>query len=258
MSLSTFSRFHYGLTVSNTNNKLNFSEGAGELTATIAVGTYSFADLFTAVKTALDAAGANTYGLSVDRSTRIITINADANFELLTSSGSNDSVSIFPLLGFNQASDLTGADTYDGDTAAALVYEPQFVLQDYDAPENWKERESPSVNMSASGLVEVVSFGLVSFINMSIKFITDKAHDNYVIKNNPTGVADAQAFFEAITARGVFEFMPDKDTPNTFHKVILESMDGNNTGTGYKLKELRSQNLPGYYEVNNIKLRVIE
>lgn len=264
MAISTFSIFYYGLKIDggvSANNKLNFLEplqGNTELTATIDPGTYTFSELLTAIKTAMDAVGDLDYTLSVNRTTRLITISTTEEFRLLIGTGSQLGTSPFTLLGFTGSSDLTGASSYTSDSPAGDFYAPQFKLQDYDDKNNFKERQDPSVNIAASGEVEVISFGLIPFYNMSIKFITDKPQDGKVLKSNSSGVSDARRFFEAISERGAFEFMPDIDDRDTFDKVVLESMQGNRTGTGYRLRELVGQSLPGYFEVNNIRLRVFE
>lgn len=264
MALDSFSIFYYGLKIDggvSANNILNFIEplqGNVELAAEIDPGTYTFSELLVAIKTAMDAVGDLDYTITVDRDTRKITIATTENFELLIGTGSQKGISPFLLLGFTGSSDLTAASSYTGDSGAGDFYIPQFRLQDYVSKDDFKERQDPSVNVAASGEVEVVSFGLIPFYEMSFKFITNIAQDNYVIKNNPTGVADARRFFEAITERGAFEFMPSIDDRDTFDKVVLESLSGSSTGTGYRLKELVGRNLPGYYEVNNIKLRVFE
>jgi len=264
MAIDTFSVFYYGLKIDggiSANNILNFlepNEANTELTAEIDPGTYTFNELLTAIKTAMDAVGALDYTLSVDRATRKITISSTDTFELLVGTGSQSGISPFSLLGFTGSSDLTGASSYTGNSGAGDFYIPQCKLQDYVDKEDLKQREDPSVNVAASGEVEVVSFGLIPFYEMSVKFINNYAQDGAVIRNNPNGVADARRFFEAITERGAFEFMPDIDDRDTFDKVVLESLAGSRTGTGYRLRELVGRNLPGYFEVNNIRLRVFE
>jgi protein involved in sex pheromone biosynthesis len=54
------------------------------------------------------------------------------------------------------------------------------------------------------------------------------------------------------------EFMPDKDNPDDFYRVVLESASGNSKGTGYKLEEQYGRGLVGYFETGILKFRVIE
>jgi len=203
MAINSFSIFYFGLKIeggSNANNILNFlepNEGNVELAAEIDPGTYTYAELLTAIKTAMDAVGNLDYTLTVDRSNRIITFTSTDTFELLAGTGSQIGISPFSLLGYS-AVDKTGASTYDGDSASGDSYSPQFKFQDFDDKDNFKDRQDASVNVSASGEVEVIFFGLVSFYNMSFKFITSKTgQDGKVIKNNPTGLQDAQLLFQS-------------------------------------------------------------
>jgi len=260
MALSTFSAFYYGLEISSSNNKINFLEpnaAAVELTATIDVGTYTYQELSTKIKTAMDSVGTLAYTIGVDRTTRFITIATTDNFELLISTGSQETISPFTILGFNGAVDLTGATTYTGDGPSGSAYYPQFILQDYTPSSNYKKRQDASVNQTSGGIVETVSFGEVGFFKMSFQFITDLPQDGFVIKNNASGVYDLNSFMQAITKKGKFEFMPDIDTLTTFHVVILEKVGGNSNGTGYELQELVGNNLPGYYKLTGIELREI-
>lgn len=257
MSLSTFSVFYTNIVVSSENKYLNFDEGGGELTAILDPGTYTLTQIQLQLKTQLDAVGANTYLVDIDRDTRVLTISADGTFDLLTSSGSQNGTSIFDDIGFTQTTDLTGLTTYSGAIGAASEYVPQFIVQDYTKNNHYKEKISPTVNESASGRIQVVSFGTRTFFEMSFKFITDKAMDNKVILNNPNGVADCVAFMDIAIEKGELEFMANKDDRATFETVILESTSVSSTGTGYKLKELVGQNLPEYYELTNLKFRVV-
>ena len=93
---------------------------------------------------------------------------------------------------------------------------------------------------------------------MRFKYITDKPADGKMIRNNPSGRANARTFFTDIKRKGKFEFMPDTGDRSTFFKVIVESMSGNNKGTGFSLREMNNEDLPGYYEVTGVRLRVVE
>lgn len=257
MSLTTFSVFYTSLTIDSTNNKINFNEGSGELTATIDSGTYSLTDLMTAVKTSMDAVGTLVYTVSFDRSTRIVTISSTSNFDLLISTGTSVAVSSWLTLGFTGAADLTGATTHSGTTAIASEYIPQFILQDYIPEGHDREKISPTINESADGTIEVVSFGTRDFITCSFKFITDKMTDGKVIRYNPTGVADFRTFMDNAIEKGTLEFMPDKDTRSTYYSVKLETTPTNPKGTGYMLMEMTANSLPFFYELNKVKFRVV-
>ena len=258
MALSTHSIFYYGLEITKDNFYLNFLEpnaGNIELTAQVAIGVYNYDEFETAIKTAMDLVGDNTYTLSVDRNTRIMSITADGDFDLLVASGSQIGLSPFNLLGFVTAIDRTGSAAYFGDTVSGFSYEPQFVLQDYTPSENNQKYQDSSLNKSATGLVEQISFGLIPFYLMSINFITNLPQDGHLIKNNPNGVSDARDFFKSIIRKGKFEFMPDINSRNTFSSVILESLASMSNGSGFKLNEMVGQNLPEFYDVKGITLR---
>jgi hypothetical protein len=257
MSLTTFSVFYFGHTVTAENNKIDFKEAVPELTATLNVGTYSLTDFVSEIKRALDAAGANTYTVSVNRTTRFITISTTATFELLVSSGSHAGTSAFTLMGFTGA-DRTGAMTYTGDSASGSAYYPQFVLQDHISTDDWQSSIMATVNKSANGEIEVVRFGTERFLQANIKYITDKQMDGNIIKNNQSGVDDAREFMQYITTKAEIEYMSDEDTPSTFQTVRLESTPDDRDGLTYKLKELYDKGLPGIFDTGPLKFRLVE
>lgn len=260
MSITTFSRFFQPLVVDINNRNLNFTEGAGpELTAVLEIGSVTHSEMAVVLKTALDAAGALTYTVTFNRSDRTFTIATTSAFGLLITSGSQIGTGPFTLIGFTGA-DLTGLTTYTGDSGSGLEYLPQFLLQDYIAPGENKEKVEASINESASGKIEVISYGTRQFISFSLKFITSRTDvaDGHIIKFNATGKEDAITFFTNIITKNKFEFMPDKDTQATFFKILLESAPGSSTGTGFKLKELTGDGIPNVYEIDNVKCRVVE
>ena len=174
MALDTFSVFYYFEKIDSTNQNMNFDEGGGELTAKLTPGTYPISQVATLIKTAMDAVGGFDYVVTLNRSTRTFTItSAGNNFDLLISTGSQVGTSPWTLLGFTQATDLTGADNYSSASAAGDAYEPQFKLQDYVDKEMFIDRVDATNNESASGKIESVAFGSRQFIVLSIKFITD-------------------------------------------------------------------------------------
>ncbi len=88
-----------------------------DLTATIAVDEYaSDTLLFAAIKTALEAAGVSTYTVSRDATTNNIQIASNGGggggiFQIIWTS----STAVAGILGFDSATDDTGALTYDAD-----------------------------------------------------------------------------------------------------------------------------------------------
>lgn len=258
MSLTTHSKFYYGYTVDDESNQIDFDEGGGELTAELEVGEYTMTDLATEIERALNAAGANEYTVTVNRSTRIFTVAADANFDLLVSSGSHAGTTAFTTFGFTGA-DRTGTDTYDGNAAAGTEYSTQFILQSHVSSEDLRGALFSTVNKSASGKSEVVTFGEEAFTEFNMKYVTDIAQGSGgPIRNRADGVSQLRTFMRHIITRAPVEFMPDEDTPATFESLELESTPEDQNGLKYRLKELYANGLPGYFETGVLKFRVIE
>lgn len=259
MSLSTHSKFYYGYPVTTTSLYIDFNEGGSELTAELEIDAYSLTDFADALSVALNDAGALTYTVTVNRSTRQITIAATGNFALLVSTGSHAASTAFGTAGFTGAN-LTGAATYTGNLAAGTVYTTQFILQSYVAPQDFQAMLYGTVNKSASGKVEVVTFGTETFVEFNITLATSRVQEaGGIVRNNATGLSDLQSFMQYITTKGPLEFMPNEDAPETFITVILESTsEDSKYGLGYKLRELYGRGLPGYYETGVLKFRVIE
>ena len=257
MALETYSKFNYGHTVTENNNYINFDEGIGELSAEIDVGSYSLGDFVSAVASAMNDVGTQEYDVTLDRATNRITITSISAFDLLIASGTQVNISAFSLMGFNGA-DLTGAITYESDSASGFSYEPQFILQNYVDFEDDVAAANSTLNQSASGrVVEVVKYGNVKLMSCDIKYITDITPQG-VIKENATGVSDARQFMSYCITKGNLEVVPDIDAPGTFTKCLLESTPESRDGTGFVLKELYSRGLTGYFELNRLKFRKIE
>ena len=257
MSISTRSLFYYGFDVTQDNQYLNFDEGGPELTAQIDIGSYSFTDILTEVQTGLNNQGALTYTVTLNRTTRSVTISATGTFSLLISSGSNASTSIFSTLGFTGA-DLTGAATYTG-AAAGSIYQTQFPLQNYVPIGYLKEKIFSKVNESSSGRIETVSFGTRQFIEGNNEYITNITQpNNGPVYSNATGISDALAFLSFAIDKKPLEFMPDVADPSTFEKVILESSRQSQQGTGFLLEEMVDRNLAGYYRTGLLRFRKVD
>ncbi len=258
MSLSTHSKFYYGFEVSDDELNIDFSEGSGELTAVLSIGNYTMTDFATELARALNDAGALTYTVSVNRTTRIFTIAASGTFSLLVATGSHLGTTAFGVAGFS-GSDRTSAATYAGNAAAGFSYSTQFILQSYVGPDDYQEALYATVNQSASGAVEVVTFGLLRFVEMNLKYATNIDHGaSDVIRTNVAGHENLQALMVFLTTKAPLEFMASEDAPATFLSVFLESTADDAKGLKFKLKEQYGQGLPGYFETGTLKFRVIE
>lgn len=121
-SKTFFWRTRYGIgsgngvfVVTDSNKYIDFSEGGGELTATLTLGIYSGQTLATEIKTRLDAAGALTYTVTYSESTAKFTIAASGTFSLLWFTGTHKATDASDLLGYSDAADDTGVATYTAD-----------------------------------------------------------------------------------------------------------------------------------------------
>lgn len=254
MSLKTFSSFYYGHTVDSNNFTLDFDEGGPELQASLEIGDYTLTELLVEVKAQMDAIGGQTYSVSVDRSTRLVTISAPGNFSLLPVTGSRSGLSVFELLGFT--ADKTGSNSYVGDQPSGSEYLPQFILQDHISFDNWKESIDPVVNEATSGQVETVKFGTKQFMEANIKWITEYVMPNFgPIENDQQALTNIRLFLDFATNKRRFEYMEDRQNPGNFDKVILESTPESSTGTNYKLKEEREA--AGFFSTGVLKFRKV-
>lgn len=253
MAITTRSAFYYGHNITENNQYINFSEDGGvtELSTTIPVGAYTLTDFTSEVVKALNAEGDNTYTISLDRLTRKITINCDANFDLLVTTGTQSEISAFSLIGFT--SNKSGSNSFESDTGSGFAYYPQYNLQNYVDFQDILESVDSSVNTSASGLVEVINFGRVNFMECNIKYATDIIGQG-AIDNNANGVSDLRQFMTYITNKYPLEFVKDKDAVN-FNSCILERSAKSKDGTSFQLYELYSQGLAYYYETKTLVFR---
>lgn len=256
MTINTTPLFYYGFTVTTDDIYINFDEGSGERTATLTAGNYSFTDLASHVAEKLNLVGGNVYTVTANRSDRTFTIAADANFDLLFSSGSNAGLSAASVLGF-AASDLTSADTYTGTSSAGAEFTPQFPLQDYVSLDDYQEYAQANVNESASGTVEVYSLGTRKFLEFNIGPCTDNTMrtSGGLFTNDSSAVSKLRAFMQYAITKGAIEFMPSSSNKNTFNTIVLESTPTSSSGTGYKLRELYSRGLAGFFETGKLKFR---
>jgi hypothetical protein len=112
-----------------TNNKINFSEGSGEITATITSGTYTSTTLAAEIKTQLDAGGTGDYIVSKSETTGLWTISCNLNFDLLNNTGTNQSVNTLKLCcGFPNSDMGTGSDADHTGSSIALHTEEWVVF----------------------------------------------------------------------------------------------------------------------------------
>lgn len=259
MALTSRVAFTYGHTINSTNNYINFSEDGGvtELAAIIDTGSYYLNEFGDKIAQALNQIGDNTYTVTLDRATRTFTISADANFDLLVTTGSQIEISAFSLIGYT--TDKSGSNSYVADTASGSLYEPQAPIRDYQPFENNQSSVQAKVNESSSGdNIEVVSYGSRKIMTCNIKYVTDQDVTNsQYIDNDPNGVSKLRTFMEYITTKAPVEFIPDKTDLTTFTSCILESTRQSRDGVGFELRELYSEGLAFYFESGELQFRQI-
>jgi hypothetical protein len=252
MAITTYSGFTYGHEINSDNDFINFDEGVGEISTQIEIGSYTLESFLSAILVALNENGTQEYDGSIDRETRRITIFSVANFDLLVTTGAQAAISAFGIMGFT--TDRSGANTYEGDLPSGSFFEPQFLLQSFvDFKDNTKTSQA-SVNESANGVVEVVSFGKNNFMECNITLATDIVPQG-VIKDNINGVSDLRSFMSYAINKNPIEFVPDITNPSIFEDCLLESTKLDTKGTGFKLYELYSRKLTGYFETKTLTFR---
>ncbi len=257
--INTYSKFYYGLEVTSDNKWLDFDEGGGELSADIQPGFYTMQELADAVEDAMNDLGGDVYTVSVNRTTRVITIQSGGTFDLLWNTGTNTASTIGTLLGFVITADDTSLSTISGDSAMGSAYVPQFKLQDYISEADYRMLRSGTKQKSTSGLVEVINFGTDKWFEFSIKFATNISQPSSgPIISNSSGVENLEAFMQWVTKGAQVEFMPDSSTAATYYKLILDSTGMDSNGLGYKLQEQYSRGLIGYFETGILKFRILE
>jgi len=256
MTVMTRSKFYYGYVVDLNNQNIPFDEGSGELNAEISIGTYSLSDFITQVEAGLNSAGTQLYTVAVDRTTRIITISAPGNFDLLFATGAQGGQSLYALLGY-EFLDYTLINTYEAPNVTGKEFRPQFKLQNFRDFKDRRDATFAVVNESASGVVEVVSYGKKNTMRCNITFITDNSMGNNApIENDQSGVDNAREFLEFIIDKGNVEFIPDRDNAAVFTKCfVTKGVTGD--GTAFELKEMFSKKLTGYFETGNLEFREV-
>lgn len=258
MALHTRSSFYFGQLVTTGGIHIDFSEGGPELTAILVPNYYSPTQFCAEVTRALNSAGALTYTCSFNRSTRIITISATGTFSILKSTGSHAENPIYDVLGMT-GGDVSGASSYTFSNPSGYQYTPQFYLLDYLAPEDNEQAVDGSINKSAAGVIEVVKYGLESFVEFTIDFINnDPRSDEQYIEQDLSGVENARQFMGEVIQKANIEFMPDRDDSSTFYTIQIERTQSNNLGLGYRLREKTQQGFLGYYSTGLLTFRLIE
>ena len=238
--ITTRSKFYYGHRVTILNRSLDFKEGAGpELQATLKVGDYTITEFALEVARAMNVAGSQTYTVTFDRDNRLMEISAAAAFTVLFATGSRVGTSVGPLLGMG--GDVGPSTLIVATSESGKSYQTQYPVDKYLAPEHNAVKESSSVNVSAVGVTQLITFGDGLRIEMDIRVITNKTgQKNSLFLNNSNGIADALDFMSYIISKSKVEFMPDVDDSNNFVKLILESTPDSKNGTEFSILNMKT------------------
>lgn len=102
-------------TIFNGLHQIQFNEGASDLTASLTEGSYNGVTLAAALESALDDAGTNTYTVTYSETSHKFTIEADASFDILWSTGNSATTELGNILGFDTSADDEDAVTYTSD-----------------------------------------------------------------------------------------------------------------------------------------------
>lgn len=258
--INTFSKFYYGLTITGENKYLDFDEGSGELTAEIQTGSYTLEDLAQAVENALNLAGIYSYVVSVNRSSRVLTIQSTSPVSWLAATGTHAVLGFgaFEALGY-PATDVSSVTSFVASEGIGSVYLPQYLLQDYVDEKDSRRNRFATVSMSASGKVQMQSFGVDRFFEFSINYATDIPQPiGSPIVGNQNGVSELRALMQWLKDKNAVEFMPNKDDVTNYYRIVLESSPGAADGSGYKLLEKYGDGLPGYFDTGVLTFRIIE
>jgi len=104
------------------NNYFDFVEVTNEISAEITAGVYTASGLCTAIKTALETDGANTYTVTYNYQTSKFNIASDGVlFTIKWSTGTNAIKSIGKSIGFDISADDSAATNYTADTGVLGV-----------------------------------------------------------------------------------------------------------------------------------------
>ncbi len=172
--------------ITSSNNVLIIREAADvDLTATVAAAEYtSTTDLCTAIKTALDAAGAYTYTVSFSNAE--FTIAATDVFKIMTT----DVLStLADVIGFDTATDKTGADEYTADESK--IHTSEFITFDLGLASNpdlfcLTSRRDVGLNLTNSAVIKLRGNSTSNFSVPDFE-ATLTLHDSIIVHQSSSG-----------------------------------------------------------------------
>lgn len=261
MALKNYSAFYYGHTVTKSNRVLNFRDAGlvspDQYASYVDFGSYTLTQFGDKVAQAMNKVGAQEYAVTLDRVTRKFTISAAANFEILLDTGSQKSISVLSLLGFNTNVDLTGSNTYTADSPSGDAYITQTPLKNFSDFDKNKEKAEAAVKTTPAGITEVVSYSVLERLKFDLPLITNYIPQRY-IRESATGVEEAVHFMDYAIGKAPLEFIYDYTQPENFVSCILDKTKQSRKGVGFELREKVKDSLPNYYELTGLEFLKIE
>jgi hypothetical protein len=251
VALSAKSLFVYGLKVTTLNQNLDFQNvSLGPiLTAVVPLGFYSPNGLAQVIATALQSVDSvNTYNVSVIRNImggtqNRIQISTNGTFlSLLLGSGPHLTTSLATLIGFNE-SDYIGATSYIGSQTIGNSFLPAYLGYTYLDTQNMS-KVFGSVNVSASGLKEAVTYNIQQFIQVEYKY--ELKSDLQIWVN----------FFTWSQSQKPFDFTPEITSPSNYFTCTLEKTTYDAQGLGWQMAEMLPDGLPNHYRTGLLTFRV--
>jgi len=248
MALSNPSLILYGYQITPNNQYISFATNSGETppntrTAVLNVGFYSLATLLDEVVAALTAADPlHVYTATADRTVAggtqnrvtIATTNTYLGIYFSTGNPSNPA----SLLGFNTA-DYTGSTSYTGSATSGTVLVPNMVGYNY-LPTTNMQKNFGSINVSASGVKESITFALQNFWQVQFRYIPSSVLSQW------------SALIGWLIQQRAIDFTPDITQPTNFYTGTLEDP---NQGLQFDLTEMLPE-FPNLYETPLLKFRI--
>ena len=159
-------------------------------------------------------------------------------------------------MGFT-GSDKTGSSSYTG-AASGSEFIPQFFLQKYVDFEDNQQAISPAVAESASGSLEIVTFGQRKICQFEISYQTSNTiQAGSVIESQANGLDNLRTFMEYITKKRKIEIMVNRDNPGSFVKCLLDKTPESSKGLNFKLKEYFGT-LPNFFRTGILRFRKVD
>lgn len=247
MALETRPEFFWFTPITIENYYLDFAEGGPTLFAQLTIGAKTPREVVEATATAMNAAGGQTYTVTLDRNTRLVTISAPGNFELYPDTGSHNATTMLKELGFT--TDRSGSNSYVADTQMGFTFRPQFLIQNFTPFENLEESTASVVNESAKGIIEVFKFGQRNFMRLRMLFVTDlDMGEGNIIETQASALANMRTYLQFATTKSPHDFVPNRSSPSIFTEMLLESTPRSKKGTGFEIREMTDRNLANYYD----------